>query len=112
MDSGYTPPFATWGSGTVWTNNSTTVTGPAGGYQAALYKFGCFANGSSVMLPPAFGTFGNISRYGFRGEPFRQWDLSVSKDVRITERLNAQFRFETFNVLNQVNYSPTPATPP
>ena len=56
------------------------------------------------MLPPAYGTFGTVPRYDFRGEPFREWDLSVSKEVRFTERLSGQFRFEAFNVLNQVDY--------
>ncbi len=69
-----------------------------------LIKFGCFASGSSVMLPPAFGTFGTESRYMFRGEPFHEWDLSISKEVRFTERFTGQFRFESFNVLNQTDY--------
>ena len=80
------------------------------GYLASLAKFGCFANGSSVLLPPAFGTFGNGERYMYRSEPFRVWDVSISKDVHFTERLNAQFRVEAFNVLNTTQYyqgSPT-----
>jgi hypothetical protein len=91
LDGSYTPGFSTW-------------TVAKSGNLAALSKFGCFANGSSVMLPPAFGTFGNESRYMFRGEPFHEWDLSVSKEVRFTERFEGQFRFETFNILNQTDY--------
>ena len=30
----------------------------------------------------------------------KQWDMSVNKRFNITERLNAQFRFEAFNVFN------------
>ncbi len=102
LDSSYTQVFPSWGSpGGV----------PNGGYQASLAKFGCFANGGSIMLPPAFGTWGNESRYEFRGEPFHEWDLSISKDVRINERVNAQFRFETFNVLNQTDYYTNSANP-
>lgn len=63
------------------------------------------------MLPPAFGTFGNESRNQFRGEPFHEWDLSISKEVRFTERLNGQFRFEAFNVLNQTDYFTNSANP-
>jgi hypothetical protein len=91
LDASYAPTFSTW-------------TVAKSGYVAALNKFGCFANGNSVMLPPAFGTFGNEGRYLFRGEPFHQWDLSISKAVRFTERFQGQFRFETFNVLNQTDY--------
>ncbi|HWF40324.1 MAG TPA: TonB-dependent receptor [Candidatus Acidoferrales bacterium] len=79
-------------------------TAASSGYLASLAKFGCFASGGSVMLPPAFGTFGNGERNEFRGEPFHVWDVSISKDVHFTERLNAQFRFEAFNVLNQTEY--------
>ncbi len=111
LDSSYTQPFSTWGTGTIWANNGTTVVGPTGGNQAALFKFGCFASGSSVMLPPAFGTFGNESRYMFRSEPFHEWDLSVSKDVRFSERFTGQFRFETFNILNQTDFSGNSGNP-
>ncbi len=111
LDSSYTQPFTTWGTGTIWANNGTTVLGPSGGNQAALFKFGCFASGSSVMLPPAFGTFGNESRYMFRSEPFHEWDLSVSKDVRFSERFTGQFRFETFNILNQTDFSGNSGNP-
>jgi hypothetical protein len=99
LDSGYTQVFPGWGTATILGS-----TEPSGGYTAALAKFGCFASGNSVMLPPAFGTFGTESRYLFRGEPFHEWDLSLSKDVRFTERFTGQFRFESFNVLNQTDY--------
>lgn len=98
LDSSYTPVVSGW----------TTA---KSGYVAALTKFGCFANGSSIMLPPAFGTFGNEQRYGFRGESFREWDLSISKLVRFTERLSGEFRFETFNVLNQTDFYTNSANP-
>jgi hypothetical protein len=91
LNASYTPPIAGW----------TTA---KAGYSASLAKFGCFADGSSVMLPPAYGLFGNGERNEFRGEPFRLWDVSISKDVRFTERFNAQFRFEAFNVLNMTQY--------
>jgi hypothetical protein len=91
LNGSFTPVFPTW----------TTA---SSGYLASLNKFGCFANGSSVMLPPAFGTFGNGERNVFRGEPFHVWDVSITKDVHFTERLNAQFRFEAFNVLNMTEY--------
>ncbi len=64
-----------------------------------------------MMLPPAFGTFGDESRYLFRGEPFHQWDVSVSKEVRFNERLAGQFRFEVFNILNQTDYSGNSGNP-
>jgi len=98
IDTGYTPAIAGW----------TTATS---GYTAAVKKFGCFVSGNSMMLPPAFGTFGDESRYMFRGEPFHQWDVSVSKEVHFTERLSGQFRFEVFNILNQTDYSGNSGNP-
>ncbi|MBZ5699252.1 MAG: TonB-dependent receptor [Acidobacteriia bacterium] len=91
LDSGYTPVFSGW-----------TVANS--GHEAALLKFGCFVNGSSVQIPPAYGTWGNEGRNMFRGEPFHTWDLSLAKAFRFTERVNAEFRFESFNILNQTNY--------
>ena len=86
-----------------------SVSGSSG--LASLAKFGCYMSGSSVIVPPAQGTFGTMSRYELRGQPFRQWDLSVNKNWKINERLNTQFRAEFFNVLNLRNFNvPVPAT--
>jgi hypothetical protein len=98
LDGSYTPLYSTWTTG-------------SSGYGAALLAFGCYANGNSVLLPPAYGTYGNNGRNIFRGEPFRIWDISIMKDVRFTERLKGEFRFEVFNVLNQVNYYTNTGSP-
>ena len=65
-----------------------------------LSSGGCFASGSSVMTPPAPGTFGTMGRNIFRDSGFRDWDLSVFKNFTWKERYNAQFRLEMFNILN------------
>jgi Carboxypeptidase regulatory-like domain len=69
---------------------------------ANLGSFGCYVstNGSSVLVPPALGTFGNMGRNIFRDSGFRNWDFSVFKNFHFTERFGAQFRWEVFNVLN------------
>ena len=72
--------------------------GPLG--TAALAKAGCYAVGSSMLLPPPVGTFGTMGRNIFRDPGFRNWDVSVVKNIKIKERLSAQFRAEFFNVLN------------
>jgi hypothetical protein len=38
------------------------------------------------------------------GPGYQRWDTSVFKNARLTERLNAQFRVEAFNVLNHANF--------
>jgi|SRR5690242_2384336 carboxypeptidase family protein/TonB-dependent receptor-like protein len=72
---------------------------------ASLTNLGCYANGSSVLIPPAYGTYGNTAPNMFRGTPFRNWDLSITKAWRFKERLTAQFRAEFFNILNHPNIS-------
>jgi len=71
----------------------------------SLNAFGCYANGKSVMIPPAFGTFGTMGRNIFRDTGFRNWDLSVAKNWKFRERFGAQFRAEFFNFLNHPNFA-------
>jgi len=66
----------------------------------SLTSAGCFVSGNSVMTPPSFGTFGNMGRNIFRDSGFKDWDFSIFKNFRFTERYGAQFRFEVFNLLN------------
>jgi hypothetical protein len=46
-----------------------------------------------------------MSRNMFRDTGFRVWDLSVAKNWKLTERWNAQFRAEFFNILNRPNFA-------
>jgi len=48
--------------------------------------------------------FGNAGRNIFRGPHYRNWDFSLVKSFRITERFNAQLRGEFFNILNHPNF--------
>lgn len=88
------------------------ATGPGGttGTQS-LNTLGCYMVGDSVIVPPAQGTFGTMGRNVLRTPWFHQWDFSVSKNVRLGERLSAQFRAEFFNVLNSVAYAPPSSNP-
>ncbi len=74
-------------------------------YSAALAKFGCYDAGGSIMLPPALGTYGTMPRGLFRGTGLKLLDMSLTKDIRFTERFDGQFRFEVFNILNMTQYS-------
>jgi hypothetical protein len=66
---------------------------------------GCYVMGNSVLVPPAYGTLGNLGRNVFRDTGFHNLDLSVSKNWKFKERFGAQFRAETFNVLNHPNFA-------
>jgi hypothetical protein len=72
---------------------------------ASLTNLGCYASGSSVMVPPAYGSYGTLGPGVFRGAPYYNVNLSLTKNWRFKERLTAQFRAEFFNVLNHPNFS-------
>ncbi len=72
---------------------------------ASLTNLGCYAAGSSILIPPAFGSYGTTGPNIFRSFPFYNWDLSITKATKFKERLTAQFRAEFFNVLNHPNIS-------
>ncbi|HEY7337517.1 MAG TPA: hypothetical protein VH639_21670 [Bryobacteraceae bacterium] len=55
-------------------------------------------------LPPF--TFGNSSRYlpENRAPGLNDWDVSFAKSFPIGERVHADLRVETFNLLNRPNF--------
>jgi carboxypeptidase family protein/TonB-dependent receptor-like protein len=73
----------------------------------SLAKFGCYMQGNSVIIPPAQGTFGNMRPGALIGPPFHEWDLSVSKTVKIHERFGLKASISAFNVLNSFSYAST-----
>ncbi len=71
---------------------------------------GLCVNSQNVVVPSAdpscsgFTSVGSLGRNIFRG-PFQQnWDLSLVKTTRITERSSAEFRAEFFNVWNHAAF--------
>ena len=62
-------------------------------------------NGKAVLTPPASGTIGNSGRNNFRDLGFKNWDVSVIKEMKFKERLTAEFCAEFFNVLNHANFT-------
>ena len=69
------------------------------------YVGGCFAQNGTILYPQAKGTFGNMGRNIMRGPGFLNWDASVTKSWRLSERVNMQVRGEMFNVANHANFS-------
>ncbi len=57
-----------------------------------------------AFLPPATGTYGNVSRDSLTGPGLAELDFSATKNAHLTERLGLQFRAEFFNVLNHTNF--------
>jgi hypothetical protein len=79
--------------------------GTPGPSTAALNLFGCYANGSSVMIPPPLGQFGNMGRNMFQDTGFRNFDFSVAKNFHFGETMRLQFRAEFFNIFNHPNFA-------
>jgi hypothetical protein len=72
---------------------------------ASLTNLGCYASGASILIPPAYGSYGYSGSNIFRGMPYYNLDLSVTKAFKFKDRWTAQFRAEAFNILNHVNIS-------
>lgn len=79
--------------------------GTAGLSTSSLSSFGCYAQGSSIMIPPPLGSFGTMGRNIFPDSGFKDLDFSVAKNWHFGERLRAQFRAEFFNILNHPNFA-------
>jgi Carboxypeptidase regulatory-like domain/TonB dependent receptor/TonB-dependent Receptor Plug Domain len=56
---------------------------------------------------PALGTFGDLGRNSLRADRYKNLDLSLFRQIPITERFRIEFRFEAFNITN----TPTWAVP-
>jgi hypothetical protein len=62
-----------------------------------------FANPASAFITVP-NTLGNIGRNSVVGPDFKNVDLSLIKNTKITERINAQFRADAFDLFNHPNY--------
>lgn len=87
--------FAVATSGTSGTGCATTATATN-----ALNLNGCTRG---PWQRPAVGTFGNVTLNSFYGPRFFNLDSALSKRLKITETVSAQFRAELFNTFNNVN---------
>ena len=87
------------------TQASAVDGGGVGASTASLNLFGCYANGSSVMIPPPLGQFGNMGRNMFEDTGFRNFDFSVAKNFHFGETMRLQGRVEFFNILNHPNFA-------
>jgi hypothetical protein len=76
---------------------------------------GWFGNAAAVFpLSNSTATgFGNIGRNAFTGPGFTNVDLSAAKNTKLTERINLQFRLDTFDIFNHPNFGqPGPGSGP
>ena len=58
----------------------------------------------AAFRTPASGTFGNLGRNSIPGPGTNNWDISVQKIFRFTERVNLEFRAEIYNAPHHFSY--------
>ena len=66
-------------------------------------------NPNSFVNPPN-GAYGTSARNSLYGPGYGSVDFSVVKNTKVTERVNAQFRIELFNLFNRINLAPPSGT--
>ncbi|MBI2688958.1 MAG: TonB-dependent receptor [Acidobacteria bacterium] len=96
-------PLVTGSIGGVRPNRIATGTELSGPAQDRLNRW---FDTSAFAVPPAF-TYGNSSRTtpDFRTQGTANYDLSLFKNFQIRESIRAQFRFESFNAFNRVQFA-------
>jgi hypothetical protein len=60
---------------------------------------------TSIFSLPAPYTFGNSPRNAVIGPGLQEFDLSLQKDIRLTELTNLHFRAEAYNLFNHPNFT-------
>jgi hypothetical protein len=64
----------------------------------------------SAFAVQPYGRAGNLGRNSFTGPKYFNTDLTLIKNTRITERINLQFRAESYNVFNRIQFDQPGAT--
>ena len=65
---------------------------------------------TTAFVAPDCPCFGNSGRNILRGPEFMALDLGVSRNVRLRDTMNLQFRLEAFNATNRPNFNVPNAT--
>jgi hypothetical protein len=74
------------------------------GGNATLGNPGALWFNPASFAPGPLGVFGNSGRLSLRGPNFNDTDIAVTKDTKLREGVNLQFRAEFFNLFNHTNY--------
>jgi len=65
-----------------------------------------YVNMNCLEFPNPSNSLGTLGRNVLIGPRLSDFDVSLDKDFRLTERFTLQFRTESFNVLNHPNFAP------
>ncbi len=70
-----------------------------------------FINPAAFTIPKP-GTYGNLSRGALYGPNFGQFDLTLQKRFKLTEKVHLEFRTEIYNLFNRNNFANPPVALP
>jgi hypothetical protein len=59
----------------------------------------------NCFVASTYGSAGDLGRNVLRGPGYAETDIGLTKNTRITEHVNLQFRAEIFNIFNHPNFS-------
>jgi hypothetical protein len=59
---------------------------------------------NQVFSNPTAGNIGSLGIFAFDAPSYSNIDLGLLKETKVTERIAARFRFETFNMLNHASF--------
>ena len=97
-------PFTVGSNG----NAGTLDGGPRSNYLGGTIIIKDYANRQwfdpLVFGRPADGTLGNTGRNWLRGPGFTNFDVSLFKDFKFTEKIKLQYRAEFFNLFNHLQW--------
>jgi len=68
-------------------------------------RLSAYFDTTAFVAPSAFGDFGQLGKNILRGPKQINTDLSIMKNIPITERQRIEFRAEFFNLFNNVNFA-------
>ncbi|HEY0405115.1 MAG TPA: hypothetical protein VGC89_05275, partial [Pyrinomonadaceae bacterium] len=68
------------------------------------FNANCFSAQTAAGATGILNTPGNAPRGAVDGPPTSRVDFTMSKNIRLSERVQLQFRAEAFNVFNHTNF--------
>jgi hypothetical protein len=92
------------GKGPYFVNPSAI--GPSG---AGIAPDGSAPFAGQVFFNPSAGTVGSLQRRDLDGPAYRNYNMAIVKDTKITERYNVQLRADFYNLFNHPNFSAAPS---
>lgn len=85
-------------------NGSVSATGNPNQWFSNTLAFVLPCTVTTPKVDPASCHFGSLGRNAITGPDFLNTDFNITKNTKITERINAQFRAELFDIFNQANF--------